>query len=296
MREQRLEAVILADGTRIETDACVLAIGHSARDTIRMLYDRGLMMQPKAFAVGVRIQHPQELINTSQWGPDYPKKLGAASYALSERTADGRSVYSFCMCPGGYIVNASSEPGRLAVNGMSYSGRGSGYANSAMIVSVSPRDFEGYALTGTPEALRGIDFQRKLELRAHLAADGQIPVQRFGDFKRNRISAGNGFAPAVKGKWEYADVRGLFPEFLSEDLTCGITAMAGKLKNFDLPDALLAGVETRTSSPVRILRDDTFQSSIRGLYPCGEGAGFAGGIVSAAVDGMKVAEYLLRFT
>ncbi len=320
-KDGRLQAVHLQNGERMDCGVCVAAIGHSARDTILMLQQKGVQMEPRAFAVGVRIQHPQELINRSQWGEDYPKTLGAAPYSLSERAPDGRGVYTFCMCPGGYIVNASSEKGRLAVNGMSYSGRGSGYANSALIAAVQPSDFLSCTMgnppiRGTkenfhtssfcietagadiggiqPEVRHAIAFQRMLEANAWHAAAGAIPVQRFEDFRAGRVSQAAGLDPCTKGAWDWADVRGIFPGFLAEDLAYGISAMGKKLRGFDLPDAVLAGVESRTSSPVRIYRDDAYQSSIRGLYPCGEGAGYAGGIVSAAVDGMKVAEEIIR--
>ena len=293
------EIIVSADGTIkgvragdniFETDICVAALGHSARDTMLMLCKKGITMEPKAFAVGVRIQHTQEFINRSQWGDNAPAELGSAAYNLSAKTKSGRGVYTFCMCPGGYVVNASSEDKMLAVNGMSYSGRASGYANSAVIVSVTPEDYLKYS-DGLPKELSAIAFQRNLERNAYNAAGGKIPVQRFEDFLQNNKhqSVMPQFEPCTKGQWEYSDVRNIFPEFISESLCEGITGMGERLKGFDT-DALLMGVESRTSSPVRILRDDRFQSSIKGFYPCGEGAGYAGGITSAAVDGIKVAE------
>ena len=295
----RADEVIISDGhvkgvrsgdDFFETNACVAAIGHSARDTMHMLYKKGILMEPKAFAVGVRIQHTQEFINKSQWGDNAPPELGAAAYSLSAKTRSGRGVYTFCMCPGGYVVNASSEGNMLAVNGMSYSGRASGFANSAIISTVSPEDYFKYSKE-LPKALSAIEFQRYLEKNAFNAAQGKIPVQRFEDFARgnNNSSVSSSFAPCTKGDWEYADVRNIFPEFIAESLCEGITKMGERLKGFD-ENALLMGVESRTSSPVRMIRDNKLQSSIKGFYPCGEGAGYAGGITSAAVDGIKVAE------
>jgi uncharacterized FAD-dependent dehydrogenase len=286
--------IILGDGSVINTRIVIAAIGHSARDTVFMLHDRGVKMQPKSFAVGVRIQHPQKLINDMQWGENAPKKLGAASYKLTAKSSDNRGVYSFCMCPGGYVVNASSEESRLAVNGMSYSGRNSGFANSAIIVTVDPDDYNKYSEGDVTEELSAIIFQRKLEEKAYKAGNGKIPVQRFKDFCDSKISSDNSFEPCTKGGWVYADVREIFPAFLAEDLIEGIKNMGRKIRGFDMEDALLMGVESRTSSPVRINRDETCQSNIKGLYPCGEGAGFAGGIISAAVDGLKVAEKIIE--
>lgn len=293
IEEGNVRAVVLKDAERIETGICVAAIGHSARDTVQELYRLGADISAKAFAIGVRLQHPQEIINRSQWGEDHPKELGAAPYSLSVKTKDGRGVYSFCMCPGGYVVNASSESERLAVNGMSYSGRDSGYANSAIIVTVEPKDYLSFK-KDMPEALSAIAFQRSLEEGAYKAGNGYIPVQRFEDFKNNRISSSNSFEPCTKGRWEYADVRNIFPMFIAEDIASGIDLMGGRIEHFNMDDALLMGVESRTSSPVRIIRDEDYESNIKGLYPCGEGAGYAGGIVSAAVDGMKVAEAIIK--
>lgn len=277
-----------------DTDICVAAVGHSARDTMFMLHEKEVKMEPKPFAVGVRVQHPQEFINKSQWGENAPESLGSAPYKLASRLTDGRNIYTFCMCPGGYIVNSSSENGRLAVNGMSYSGRASGYANSAVIVSVAPEDYLEYAGSDTPKALSAIAFQRELEERAYRAGGGKIPVQSFRDFCAGNIAGGFAFEPCVKGEYESADVRGIFPEFISNDIKEGIREFGKKIKGFDAPETLLAGVESRTSSPVRILRDGSFQSNIKGLYPCGEGAGYAGGIMSAAIDGIRTAEAVAK--
>lgn len=294
LKNNQLEELVLADKERIRTGICVGAIGHSARDTVEMLWKRGILMQPKAFAVGVRIQHPQEWINEAQWGKNYPENLGAAAYKLSAKSKDGRGVYSFCMCPGGYVVNASSEEKRLAVNGMSYSGRNSGFANGALLVTVNPEDYLSYNDGQLPKELSAIAFQRALEEKAFGAAEGKIPVQRFEDFKFGRLSKTSRFSPCTKGKWEFGDVKGIFPNFISEDLTEGIETLGKKLKKFSDEEALLMGVESRTSSPVRIFRDEAGESNVKGFYPCGEGAGYAGGIVSAAVDGMKIAEAIIK--
>ena len=242
-------------------------------------------MERKAFAVGVRIEHPQELINVSQYGEHYPDELAAAAYKVTRKVGGDRGVYSFCMCPGGYVVNASSEEGGLAVNGMSYQARDGRNANSAMIVTVRPEDFGGEDL------LSGVEFQRKLERAAFAAGGGKVPVQLLGDFCRGQLSTGlGGVEPCIKGAWEFGDVRGIFPEYLSAALEEGILGCEHLISGFSRADAVLSGVESRTSSPVRILRGDQAESPVRGLYPCGEGAGYAGGITSAAMDGVRTAE------
>ncbi len=269
----------------LPVEALVLAVGHSARDTLAMLQEAGVPMEQKAFAVGVRMEHPQEMINRAQYGNNYPRELPAAAYKVTRKTAAGRGVYSFCMCPGGYVVDASSERGRLAVNGMSYQARDGRNANSAMIVTVSPQDFGG------GDVLAGVRFQRRLEERAFLAGEGKIPVQLLQDFLKKQSTQILGeVEPCMKGRWSFGDVRGIFPEELSAALAEGITGCGQLIPGFDRPDAVLAGVESRTSSPVRILRGEQLESRIGGLFPCGEGAGYAGGITSAAMDGLRVAE------
>ena len=273
----------------IKSSVVVLAIGHSARDTFSMLLDRQIPMEQKAFAVGLRIQHPQKMINLSQYGREDAGTLGAANYKLTRQTKSGRGVYSFCMCPGGYVVNASSEEGRLAVNGMSYHDRAGENANSALIVTVTPEDF--------PESgpLSGVAFQRKLEEAAYRAAGGKIPVQLYGDFCKNAISTKLGdVVPQMRGGWAFGDVRSIMPEPLNLALIEAMEGFGHMIHGFDRPDAVFAGIESRTSSPVRIWRDEQFESEVRGLYPCGEGAGYAGGITSAAMDGVKVAEAIAR--
>lgn len=285
----RVSGVRLCDGSRIETDIVILAVGHSARELFSSLFEQKIMMEPKPFAVGLRVQHPQKMINLSQYGLEDAKELGAAPYKVTAKTSCGRGVYSFCMCPGGYVVNASSERGRLAVNGMSYADRGGENANSAIIVAVTPADF--------PEAgpLGGIEFQRRLEEKAFSLGNGKIPVQLFGDFEANRESAGFGDVnPIFRGAFELTNLRELMTEEMNLAFLEGMREFGRKIKGFDRPDAVLAGIESRTSSPLRILRDSRLESSLAGLYPCGEGAGYAGGITSAAMDGLKVAEEIIK--
>ncbi|MCI7610239.1 MAG: FAD-dependent oxidoreductase, partial [Enterocloster clostridioformis] len=282
---------------------------HSARDTFETLLARGIPMEPKAFAVGLRVQHPQTLINESQYGIKECGELGPASYKLTWKSSDERGVYSFCMCPGGYVVNASSEPGRLAVNGMSYHDRAGENANSAIIVTVTPEDFGGIeaesgmeAESGTErgceapgDAMAGIRFQRRLEEAAFCLGKGSIPVQLYGDFKAGRVSDGfGGVNPAFQGGYAFANLRELFPEPLSRAFMEGMEGFGTMIRGFDRPDAILAGIESRTSSPVRIPRDQGMESPVKGIFPCGEGAGYAGGITSAAMDGIKTAEEIIR--
>lgn len=272
----------------IETDVCVLAIGHSARDTFYMLNKHNIQMQQKNFAVGLRIEHKQSMINKSQYGSEHVDGLMAADYKLTHKVNDKRSVYTFCMCPGGYVVNASSEDNKLAVNGMSYSGRNSENANSAIIVTVGPDDFK------SDDVLAGIEFQRKLEETAFRIGGGKVPIQQFGDYENNIKSSTLGdVTPLTKGLNSFANLRELFTDDINEAIIEGVHAFGNSIKGFDNADSVLSGVESRTSSPVRIVRNDDFVSNISGIYPCGEGAGYAGGITSAAMDGMKVAEAII---
>lgn len=303
LMEDRRTVGVMANGQPLYGGAVILAIGHSARDTFQTLLSQKVPMEAKAFAVGLRMEHPREMIDRLQYGEN-AAFLPAAPYKVTAKTASGRGVYSFCMCPGGYVVNASSEAGRTAVNGMSYSGRDGKNSNSAMIVTVSPTDYERYGGTGP---LAGIAFQRRLEEKAYEIGKGAVPVERYGDF-RAAVRGGQGtmtsaspaegslrerysdFAPAIKGAWQFAPVHEILPDALNQALVEGIDLIGQSVSGFDDGDAFLSGVESRTSSPVRILRDETGQSAIRGLYPCGEGAGYAGGITSAAMDGILIAE------
>lgn len=275
---------------KIDCESLVLATGHSARDTFRSLMTSGMQIVSKPFSVGVRVQHDQNLIGYDQYGDMY-SKLPPASYRLAHTTAEGRGVYSFCMCPGGYVVNASSVSGYTVVNGMSYYDRDSGAANSAIVVTVNSADF------GSDDPMAGIEYQETIERLAYRSAEGKIPVQLFGDFMKNQVSTGLGrISPVTRGAWKFANLRTVLPENINLSLATGIMAFENKIKGYSAEDTLLMGVETRTSSPVRMLRDKEFQSNIRGIYPCGEGAGYAGGIVSAAMDGMKVAERIVETT
>lgn len=294
--------VVIGDKEKLPCEKLVLAIGHSARDTFSMLYQKQVPMEAKAFAVGLRVEHPQTMINESQYGVSEPGNLGAAPYKVTAKTQNGRGVYSFCMCPGGYVVNASSEEGHTAVNGMSYSGRDGYNANSAVVVTVSPEDF------GSPHPLAGIEFQRKLEEKAYTIGKGKIPVQRYDEFKKcvteishpeevtdrkpkEKIASDEKeVTPQCKGNYIWADVSSILPLDCNKAIVEGMEAFGKQIAGFNRPDACLSGVESRTSSPVRIPRDAGLQSAIRGLYPCGEGAGYAGGILSAAMDGLRVAE------
>jgi hypothetical protein len=272
----------------IATSAVCFAVGHSARDTFKMLYGKNLEMQPKPFAVGLRLEHPQELINRNAYG-DCKYDMPAADYKVTYQTSRDRGVYSFCMCPGGYVVNAASENEGIAVNGMSYSGRDGVNANSAIIVTVTPDDFG-------KNVLDGVEFQRNLEKLAYREGNGNVPVQLVGDFKNNRISSGFGrVIPQIKGKYSFGNLNNCLPSYVSEAIKEGMGGFDRYIKGFDMEDAVFAGVETRTSSPVKILRDEHFNSSVKGLFPCGEGAGYAGGITSAAVDGVRTAEKINDF-
>lgn len=284
-----LKEIVINHTERLSCQVLVIAIGHSARDTFAMLKKRGILMQPKAFAVGVRIEHPQSMINQAQYGCSHHPLLSAADYKVTRKLADGRGGYSFCMCPGGYVVNASSEEGRLAVNGMSYHARDGRNANSALIVTVTPEDF------GHEGVLGGIEFQRDLERAAYQAGRGKVPVQLFEDFRKRKNSLAPGeFEPCILGGYEMANVREILPAFIGRSLEEAILAFENQIPGFSRPDALLSGVESRTSSPVRIVRDASYLSNISGLYPCGEGAGYAGGITSAAMDGIRVAEAIIK--
>ena len=304
-----VRALVLADGSELRTDTVVLAPGHSARDTIASLFQRGVPMEPKAFAVGLRVSHPQSLIDRSQygvWEREEMRELGlsAAPYKLTAKAASGRGVYSFCMCPGGYIVDASSEPSRIAVNGMSEHARGSGRANSAIVCTVGPEEY------GTEHPLSGMYFQQELEEKAYRIGQGAIPVQRYIRMKENFEKRRNGEpVPAdspdpyltshdlcIRGRWTPADLSELLPRALTADFIEGMEEFDHKIPGFAGEEAFAAGIESRTSSPVRIPRGEDLQSRIRGLYPCGEGAGYAGGIMSAAMDGIRVAEAIrMRF-
>ena len=283
----KLKAVEVNHNTWIDAEVLVLAIGHSARDTFQMLLGHLVPMEAKSFAVGLRVEHLQELISKSQY-KEAAALLPPASYKLTAKGLNGRGVYSFCMCPGGYVVNASSEENRLAVNGMSYHNRDSANANSAIIVSVTPSDF----MEDGP--LSGVAFQRRLEENAFLLGGGAIPQQTYGDFLRKRMGGTPGITSMTCGAAQPAPLHELFGTEIYESFLLGMEQFGKKIRGFDSDTAILSGVESRTSSPVRIHRNAEFQSETEGIYPCGEGAGYAGGIMSAAMDGIKVAEAVAR--
>ena len=275
--------IVVNNNEEIKTNCVVLAIGHSARDTFYMLNDNKLSMESKPFAVGVRVQHPQKLINENQYGK-FSKYLDNASYKLTYKASNNRGVYSFCMCPGGFVVNASSEEGLLCINGMSNHDRDTENANSAIIVTIDKNDY-GDSL------FSGLEYQRELEKKAYSLGSGNIPVQLLGDYLSNKES--NDFKsikPIFKGNYKFANLNKLFSESINNSLHESFVFFDKKIKGFNNPDCILAGVESRTSSPIRIIRDENLMSNIKGIYPCGEGAGYAGGITSASIDGIKVSE------
>ena len=299
----RIKGLVLKGEEELPAEHVVLALGHSARDTFSMLHKQKVAMEAKPFAIGMRVEHPQELINLSQYGKKEAGALGNAIYKLTAETSEKRGVYTFCMCPGGYVVNASSEERRLAVNGMSYSGRNSVNANSAVIITITPEDYGD-----SKDPLSGVAFQRKLEEKAYQIGNGKVPVERYGSFKRAILrtkaqEAPDGaeiigmekFTPCIKGQWTEAPVHEILPDALNRAFVEGMEAFGRKIRGFNGDEVFVEGIESRTSSPVRILRNESAQSiSAEGLYPCGEGAGYAGGITSAAMDGIFVAEQLAR--
>lgn len=294
IENQKVTAVSLADGQTIETDRVIIAIGHSARDTYEMLHAKGISLQPKSFAIGARIEQPQSMIDKIQFGKfaGHPK-LGRADYRLSHKCQNGRGVYTFCMCPGGQVIAASSEAGGVVTNGMSAFARNKPNANSAILVSITPEDFPD------ENPLAGIQFQRKWEQAAFELAgsDYSAPAQLVKDFLKAKPSKSlRQLQPSYKPGIELCDLAECLPAYVVSAMREGIDAFDEKLPGFAMRDAVLTGVETRSSAPVRILRGDDYQSTnTKGLYPAGEGAGYAGGIISAAVDGIKVAEAVANF-
>jgi hypothetical protein len=303
--EIRFNTKFTYDKERDKDRKIVLAIGHSARDTYEELYNAGLEMQAKDFAMGFRVQHSQAMINEDLYGEvdeETLKALGQGAYKVTHTAGNGRGVYSFCMCPGGYVVNSSSEEGKLCVNGMSYHARDGKNANAAIIVSVRKSDYDG-----EHDPLGGIRLQRELEKRVFELKDGKVPVQTYGDFKKNRESTEESLGevkPEIKGQYGFAKLNDIFRfeegskyaslNDFNETFVEGMESFEHKLRGFSREDTVLSGIEARTSSPVRIPRNEEFESNISGIYPCGEGAGYAGGIMSAAMDGMKTAEALVK--
>ncbi len=280
--------VVLTDSEKyeIETDKIILAIGHSARDTFLMLKEKGVKMEQKAFSVGARIEHSQDFISKALYGKS-SGLLPPADYKLAVHLQNGRGFYTFCMCPGGYVVASASEKDTIVTNGMSYSDRGGKNANSAVLVSVTPDDFK------SDDPLAGMYFQREIEKKAYITGNGNAPCQTVGSFlgkcAKNTPSE---VLPTYKKNVCFTDLSNVFPDFITESMREGLLLMDKKLSGFASPDALLTAPETRSSSPVRLLRDENFELSIEGLYSAGEGGGHAGGITSSAVDGIKVAEQI----
>jgi len=288
----QVQGVTLADGETIAADHVVLAIGHSARDTFQMLHEQGVYIEPKPFSIGFRVEHPQALIDRARFGPNAGNELlGAADYKLVHHCANGRTAYSFCMCPGGQVVAATSEEGRVVTNGMSQYSRAERNANAALVVNVNPEDFPG---DYKKNPLAGMEFQRHWESAAFVAggSDYRAPAQRVGDFLAGRPSTQLGEVdPSYQPGVRMTDLSSCVPPYVIEALREAIPAFDKQIRGFAMADAILTGVETRTSSPIRITRNAECQSlNTRGLFPAGEGAGYAGGILSAAVDGIKVAE------
>lgn len=290
IEEGKITGVCCQSGKVYNTDAVVLAIGHSARDTFEKLYERGIKLEKKNFSVGVRIEHKQSMINESQYGNETKLKLPPAEYKLAYH-GESRSCYTFCMCPGGVVIASSSESNTIVTNGMSKFARDGENANSAVLVNVSPDDFKG------DSPLEGMYFQKELEEKAFKLGGSNYyaPVQRFEDFKNNVQSTSIGvIKPTYTPGYTLCNLNEILPDFVANTLVQGIEHFGKSIKGFDHPDSILTGVETRSSSPVQITRDESKQANVKGLYPCGEGAGYAGGIMSAAVDGIRCALAILE--
>lgn len=296
--ENRVTSVTVNNKEVIDASCVVLAIGHSARDTFMLLQEKGVMMEAKDFAVGFRVEHPQSMIDEAMYGREMVDKLPPAPYKVAAKTKSGRGVYSFCMCPGGYVVNASSEEKHLAINGMSYSDRDSKSANSAIIISVTKADFP------SDSALAGMEFQRQLEEKAYALGDGKIPYTTYGELYTALMDSAlneenkpcfNRLDANTKGMTKKADLSHFFSKEMMESFVEGMEHFNKIIDGFTSPDTRIYAVESRTSSPVKIVRDfETLESNFKGFYPCGEGAGYAGGITSAGMDGIKVAEQIAK--
>jgi uncharacterized protein len=300
--EKRIQGVTFADGSVIESQHVIMALGHSARETFAMLHQRGVAMEAKPFSVGFRIEHPQGMIDQARWGLHAGNALlGAADYKLVHHAKNGRAVYSFCMCPGGTVVAATSEPNRVVTNGMSQYSRNERNANAGIVVAIDPKDFPDFGQGNALEnPLAGVLLQRQLESHAFemgkASGDYFAPAQLVGDFIKGKASTSLGkVEPSYKPGVHLTDLASALPDYAIVAMREALPAFGKKIKGFDRYDAVLTGVETRTSSPMRVTRGDDCQSlTVRGLYPAGEGAGYAGGILSAGVDGIKVAEALAK--
>ncbi len=288
IKNNQIKEIAINDNETYPCDCLILALGHSARDTFKMLYEKGLLLESKPFAVGLRIEHPQKMIDESQYGKDYPKFLPPASYKLTYQTKEKRGVYSFCMCPGGYVVNASSIKNHLVINGMSEHKRDSLNANAALLVTVSEKDYG-------PGVFAGMNFQEKLEKKAYNLKAGNIPMQTLKDFLRDEESTTLGEVKSItQGAYEMANLNTILPSFIKDSLKEAIPYFGSKIKGYDREDALLFGIESRSSSPIRMKRNENLESNISCIYVCGEGAGYAGGITTSAMDGLKCAEEIIK--
>jgi uncharacterized FAD-dependent dehydrogenase len=287
LKDNKVTGIEVNNKNIIKTETLILAIGHSSRDTFKLLQGLNVNMESKPFAIGLRVQHNQEMINKNEYG-DKCNLLPPASYKLTYKAGNGRGVYSFCMCPGGYVVNASSEQGKLAINGMSNFARESENANSAIVVTLTKEDFNN-------DPFSGLEFQEELEQKAYELGNGTIPITLYKDFKQNKVSNSFGkINPIFKGNYTFANLNLLLPKYITKSIIEGMEYFNHRIPGFNDDDVILSGIESRTSSPIRIIRDDSGLSNIKGLYPCGEGAGYAGGITSAAIDGIKQAENIAK--
>lgn len=287
IEDGKITSIKVNNNEIIPCDNLILAIGHSARDTFKMLNEKGINMVSKPFAVGIRIQHPQKIIDKGQYGIN-SNILPPSSYKLTYKAKDNRGIYSFCMCPGGFVVNASSEEGRLAINGMSNYKRDSLNANSAIVVTVSENDY------GT-NLFDGVNFQRRLEENAYKYGNGNIPSQLLKDFFDNKKTTKIGKVnPIFKGNYTFSNINDILPKYICDDIKEAITYFDKKIKGYKYDDAIISAVESRTSSPIRIIRDDNYMSNIKGIYPIGEGAGYSGGITTSAMDGIRAFEKIVK--
>ncbi|MFA7051250.1 MAG: hypothetical protein WC189_04095 [Bacilli bacterium] len=291
IEDHTLQGVIINDIEKIKTQVCLLGIGHSARDTFELLYKEDLNITQKTFSVGVRIEHPQAFINQSQYGKfSSLPQLGAADYKLNYHASNERSAYTFCMCPGGWVMCASSEDGGVVTNGMSESKRDYENSNAALLVNVNPSDF------GSLHPLAGVTYQRNIEQKAFIlgGSNYHAPIQLVGDFLNDQKSTKLGSVqPSYRPGYKFVELKNLFPPYITQTLKEALLDFNQKIKGFSMHDAILTGPETRSSSPIRMTRDENHESNIKGLYPMGEGAGYAGGIMSSAVDGIKTAEKII---
>ena len=285
IENEKIKSIIINDKEEINCETLILGIGHSARDTFKMLYKKGIKMASKPFAVGIRIQHPKDLINESMYGKYY-KYLPTVSYKLTYKTKDNRGVYSFCMCPGGFVVNSSSDENKLVINGMSNHKRDEKNSNSALIVTIDEKDYG-------KELFDGMNFQEKLEEKAYSIGNGQIPTQNYIDFKNNKESTKLINEPSFKGNYTLSNINDILPKFICNDLIEAIEYFNTKIKGYNDDNAIISAPETRTSSPIRILRDDNYMCNIKGIYPIGEGSGYSGGITTSAMDGIRCFEKII---